>query len=148
MKNLISPSLICGDLINLENQIKELQLENRVYLLGYKNQDEIKEYMLKSCIFAMTSETEGLPMVLLEAMNYGIPCIAFETDSGVKDIISNDNNGYVIKNRNKKKYIACLEKMLKDKKKLKELSTNAIKTSHKFKEEEITKIWISILNMH
>lgn len=133
---------------NLENQIKELKLENRVYLLGYKNQDEIKEYMLKSCIFAMTSETEGLPMVLLEAMNYGIPCIAFETDSGVKDIISNDNNGYVIKNRNKKKYIACLEKMLKDKKKLKELSTNAIKTSHKFKEEEITKIWISILNMH
>ncbi|UKI27642.1 MAG: glycosyltransferase [Bacilli bacterium] len=45
-------------------------------------------------------------MVLLEAMSYGIPCIAYETASGVNDIITNNDNGYVVKNRNEKKNIS------------------------------------------
>ena len=87
---------------NLKNQIKKLNLQDRVFLEGYKTKKEIEKYMLKSSLFLMTSITEGLPMVLLEAMSYGIPCVAYETDSGVSDIIDNNENGYVIKNRNQK----------------------------------------------
>ena len=87
---------------NLSKLIKKLNLEGRVILTGYKNKKEIEKYMLDSSLFLMASVSEGLPMVLLEAMSYGIPCIAYETASGTSDIIEDGKNGYIIKNRNEK----------------------------------------------
>ena len=130
---------------NLSNLIKELKLEDRVFLEGYKTKEQIEEYMLKSSLFLMASETEGLPMVLLEAMSYGIPCIAYETASGTNDIISNDINGYVIKNRDEKEYIKQINKVIEDESLRKKLGKNAKETSRKFSKEEIKKIYQKII---
>lgn len=48
-----------------------------------------KEY-LQSSIYAMTSRYEGLPMVLLEAMSFGLPIVSFACPCGPKDIIDSD----------------------------------------------------------
>lgn len=141
--------LIIGDgeeLTKIKNLIKELKLENRVELLGYLNQNEISTYLVKSKVFCMTSLTEGLPMVLLEAMSYGVPCIAFNTESGVKDIIDNNLNGYIIFDRNEEEYIQKLDEMLNNKKLLLNMSKNAINKSKSFSEKEIVKKWINIFN--
>lgn len=130
---------------NLSNIIKELKLEDRVFLEGYKNKEEIEEYMLKSSLFLMASVTEGLPMVLLEAMSYGVPCIAYETASGVNDIISNGENGYVIKDRNEEEYIDKINKVIEDNELRKKLGTNAKETSYKFSRDEVAKILRSVL---
>lgn len=130
---------------NLSNLIKELKLEDRVFLEGYKTKEQIEEYMLKSSLFLMASETEGLPMVLLEAMSYGIPCIAYETASGTNDIISNDINGYVIKNRDEKEYIKQINEVIEDESLRKKLGKNAKETSRKFSKEEIKKIYQKII---
>ena len=130
---------------SLSNLIKELKLEDRVFLEGYKTKEQIEEYMLKSSLFLMASETEGLPMVLLEAMSYGIPCIAYETASGTNDIISNDINGYVIKNRNEKEYLEQINKVINNESLRKKLGENAKETSRKFSKEEIKKIYKKII---
>jgi len=114
-------------------------------MLGYLDKEEIEKYMLKSSVFLMTSISEGLPMVLLEAMSYGVPCIAYETDSGTSDIIDNNKNGYIIKNRNENEYIQYMNNLIIDDKKLKEFSNNSIKKSKEFSKEEILKIWDKIL---
>ena len=85
---------------NLKNQISNLKLENRIIMTGYLNKNEQEKYLLESSVFTMTSISEGLPMVLLEAMSFGIPCIAYKTDAGISDIISNNENGFIIENRN------------------------------------------------
>jgi len=130
---------------NLLKLVDELNLKDRVILTGYKNKQEIEEYMLKSSIFLMASLTEGLPMVLLEAMGYGIPCIAYETSSGVLDIINNNKNGYVVRDRNEKEYIEKIEYLINDINVRKEFGKNARKTIDKFSRKEIVKIWESIL---
>lgn len=130
---------------NLFKLISELNLEDRVILTGYKNKKEIEEYMLKSSLFLMASLTEGLPMVLLEAMSYGIPCIAYETASGTNDIILDNQNGYIIKNRNEEEYIKKITKMIKDEKLRKRLGKNAKESSKRFSKEEVQKIWFKIL---
>lgn len=130
---------------NLSNLIKELKLEDRVYLEGYKNKEEIEEYMLKSSLFLMASVSEGLPMVLLEAMSYGIPCIAYETASGVNDIVSNDVNGYVIKDRNEEEYVKRINEVISDSELRERLGANAKKTSKKFSKEEVKKILCKVL---
>lgn len=130
---------------NLSNMIKELGLEDRVILTGYKNKEEIEKYMLESCLFLMASETEGLPMVLLEAMSYGLPCIAYEVASGVNDIIDNNINGYVIKNRNEDEYVEKIEEIINDFKTRKRFGKAAKDKSMEFCKEKIVNIWKKVL---
>lgn len=84
-------------------------------------------------------------MVLLEAMSYGLPCIAYKTESGVEDIIVNNVNGYIIKNRNQKEYIEKLTNLLENQKQKQAMSTKALEKIDKYKEENVVKIWLEIL---
>lgn len=130
---------------NLNKLINDLNMNGRIILTGYKNKEEIEKYMLKSSLFLMASETEGLPMVLLEAMSYGIPCIAYEVASGVNDIIDNNKNGYIIKNRNEDEYIEKIEKVINDSKLRNELGIGAKNKVNEFSKEKIINIWKKIL---
>ena len=58
-----------------------------------------KEYS-NSSIFALSSRFEGFSLVLLEAMQHGLPCIAFDCPFGPSDVIENNKCGYVIDNNN------------------------------------------------
>lgn len=131
---------------NLKNQIKDLNLEDRVQMLGYLNHENIEKYMLNSSAFLMASITEGLPMVLLEAMSYGVPCIVYKTASGTGDIVKNGENGYIINDRNQQEFISDLNEFLSDDKLKKKMGKSAIKTAEKFEEKNIVKIWKNILN--
>lgn len=129
----------------LKALVENLNITNKVEFLGYLDSKQQEEYYLKSSVFAMTSTTEGLPMVLLEAMQHGLPCIAYETDSGVNDIIKNNKNGFVIKNRNQNKYIKNLNMILSNKKLKNNMKKESLNIIEKFSKEEILKIWFKIL---
>lgn len=147
LENKNSKLYIIGDgdeYNNLNDLIQRLNLSDRVFLLGYKNRDEIRNYMLNSSIFLMASVSEGLPMVLLEAMSYGVPCVAYMTDSGTGDIIDNSVNGYVIENRDEQQYIKSIELLLEDKKLRKKCGENAVIKSREFYKDNILKIWGAI----
>ena len=68
---------------------------------NYKNikifnwKKNIKNYFLKSDLFILNSFYEGLPNVLIDAVNYEIPCISSDV-SGAKDILNNGKGGYLI----------------------------------------------------
>ena len=130
----------------LEAQIKsDENINKRVKLLGYKKPSDVMKLLSNSDIFIMTSVTEGLPMVLLEAMSVGVPCIAYDTGNGINDIIVNGKNGYVIKNRNESQFVKKLDNMIKDKKILKDMSFNAVTTADKYSFSNVTKKWIDLL---
>ena len=139
---------IIGDgeeLPKLKEIVKEMKLEERVIFTGYKTKKEMEEYILKSRLFLLTSLSEGLPMVLLEAMSYGIPCIAFRTKSGVSDIIDDNRNGFIIDNRNKEKYIEKIDELMNNKELINEFSKNSIEKAKQFTSKEIIKKWKEVL---
>lgn len=73
----------------LENLIDRLNLKDRVFLLGYKSKEDVINYMQKSSVYALSSVTEGMPKVLLEAMACGLPIVA--TDVGAIKMMMGDS---------------------------------------------------------
>ncbi len=66
---------------NIIQMIKEKGIEDVVQLHHAVTGDEKKRLLLESDIFIQTSRHEGMPMGILEAMSYGIPCIITEGTS-------------------------------------------------------------------
>lgn len=60
----------------LEEMIEKGQLERLVHLEGACTPDRMKEYYIDNDILIMNSAVEGKPMVILEAMSYGLPIIS------------------------------------------------------------------------
>lgn len=133
------------ELNSLKNKSKELGVEKQVHFWGFKTQDFIKEYMQNSSLYVMTSFEESFGLVLIEAMSYGIPCVAFDSAKGAKYII-NEKNGYFIKNRDKEQMAKIITEYLnmsiKEKQKYKE---NARKTSELYTFEKIKKEWLKYI---
>ena len=129
----------------LNNLIIEKHLEKRVELVGYKTNSEVINLLSNADIFIMTSISEGLPMVLLEAMSVGVPCIAYDTGNGITDIITNSKNGFVIKNRNSSLFVKKIKMMMEDKKLLKNMSNNAINTAENYSFDNVTNKWINLI---
>ncbi len=70
----------------LKKLIKDLNLENYVYCLGHKNKN-VYSYLKKSDIFVLPSLFEGMPNVILEAMECGLPIISTDCYGGNREII-------------------------------------------------------------
>ena len=129
----------------INNKIIDYNLTRKIKLLGYKDQEEINDLYVNSCLYLMTSYTESFGLVLIEAMSYGLPCIAYSSAEGAKDIIVNGYNGYLIENRNEHEMAKIVLDLLKNKDRLAELSRNAKITSEKFSAENTKKYWLEIL---
>lgn len=72
-----------------------------------------KEYA-KSSILAMTSRYEGLPMVLVEAQQQGLPIVSFDCKCGPKDVILPGRNGLLVKEGDVEGFAQALEKLMSD----------------------------------
>jgi len=78
----------------LQKLIDELQLNDKVFLVGQKN-DPLND-MEDADLFLMGSYYEGFPNVLLEAGAHGLPVVAFNVPGGIAEIITNNENGLLV----------------------------------------------------
>ncbi len=83
-----------GEKENLLAKIKANGLENYISLLPFTN-DVVKRYMEHS-IFVLSSRHEGFGLALTEAMECGIPCVSFRCKSGPSEIISHNEDGFLV----------------------------------------------------
>ncbi len=128
----------------LEQYINENNLQKRVILHGFKKSDEIEELLQNSSIFVMTSFTESFGIVLLEAMSNGLPCVAFSSAEGAKEIISSNVDGYLINNRNFSKMEKTILDLINDYEKRKEMGKKGQEKAKLYLKDEVIKKWQAI----
>ena len=89
------PSGKSGDdyLAELEESVKEFNLESHVEFLGNLSQTKIKDIMNKSKLLIHTSQYETFGLVAIEANSMGVPILSINTGSLI-EIIENNKNGY------------------------------------------------------
>ena len=93
----------------------------------------------------MTSYTESFGIVLLEASSFGIPCIAFDSAKGATEIIDNNWDGYLIKNRDKKLMAKKICELISSINRRLVMGSNAYKKASDYSMDKIKKEWIKII---
>lgn len=101
IKNIAdSKLLIAGDgpeKGNIEDYIKNNHLDDRITLLGYQNQDSIREYIRNSRFVIVPSVCyENCPYSILETLEIGKPVIGSNI-GGIPELISDNENGFLYK---------------------------------------------------
>lgn len=98
---------------NLQKRIDELGLTNRVFLMGAKT--DVLEWVKESFCFVLSSDFEGLPNSLIEAMCMGMPCISTDcSPGGARELLKNDR-GVVVPCGNKEKLAEAINMYLEKK---------------------------------
>ena len=130
---------------NLQKYINDNKLEKYVKLHGFQDKNYIDKILHESSIYLMTSYTESFGIVLIEAMSHGIPCIAYTSAQGANEIIVNNENGYLIDNRNKEEYIKKITTLINNYDLRKKMGINARNSIKKYEPNKIEKLWFDIL---
>jgi len=92
-------SIIIGDgplRHSLENRAKKILSKNDILFTGLLPPDEIPDLIAAADIIIHASMREGLARILVQALAAGKPVISYDI-GGAKEIISNGQNGFVIK---------------------------------------------------
>ena len=129
----------------INKMINDLKLKDNVILPGYKSQGELQRYYLDSTLYVMTSYSESFGIVLLEAMSYGIPCIAFDSAKGAYEILS-EANGVLIKDRNINKMANSIIKLLNDQDKLLKMQKKGLDYIRNYEIKKVSEKWFSLLD--
>ena len=130
---------------HLKSYVKEHHLEDSIIFHGFQGKAYINQKLLSSSIYLMTSYTESFGIVLIEAMSYGLPTIAFDSAEGAREIIEDGKNGFLISDRDHEKYIQKVEQLMDSQTLRLKLGTNGRKNVKKFTKEEVGKIWFDFL---
>ena len=96
----------------LETQISRLGLTRQVDLPGFAG--NVADWYRAADALILTSNHEGFPMVLLEAMAHGCPPVSVDCDTGPRDIIRNGENGLLVPQNDLNALVDGLDRMLSD----------------------------------
>ncbi|EQB3642515.1 TPA: glycosyltransferase family 4 protein [Raoultella ornithinolytica] len=116
--------------------------DDGVHLVGACK--KIDEWYKRASLLLMTSRYEGLPMVLIEAKNFGLPVIAFDCKTGPSELI--DNDGIVINYNDDENFIVNLNKTLDDNVLLNEMMENALINSAFYEKNAIYAQWLKVID--
>ena len=132
-----------GELHNdLQNQVNCLMLTNSIRLAGTTK--DVKSELKKSSFYVMSSRSEGLPMVLIESITCGLPIVAFDCETGPREIIQDNDCGILVENGNVEKLALNIERMILDTELRKEMSIKALEKSKKYELTYIMEKWEKI----
>ena len=93
----------------------------------------------------MTSFTESFGIVLLEAMSHGVPCIAYDSAEGAREIINSGDNGFLIKNRNLDAMVLKIRNLIENEKLRKNVGKAARESINKYTNEVVGEEWFTLI---
>ncbi len=139
--------------------ITELELENNVFLLGFKTNPY--QYLKRADVFILSSLYEGMPNVVLEAMACGLPVIATDSKGGNREILApskiKDEYGVLIPTPNyncssidelseeEKQMAKAILEMVENEDLSKHYKQQSVKRIQNFSKEKIIEKWYKII---
>ncbi len=128
-----------------EQKLKELAIDlklKQVKFAGY--QKEVSKYYRRARFCCLTSNIEGLPMCLMEAQQYGVIPISFDSYAGIHDIAENGKSGIIVPAFNQRKYVQQLSETIRDDTRQEQLRTASMQAAHRYDLNTIGHQWLAL----
>ena len=125
--------------IDLQKTATSLKIDKNCTF--FRPSKHIETKYVAASIFALTSRFEAFGMVLIEAMESGLPCIAFDCPCGPRALIENYENGFLIENSNQKEYVLKLIELIENYNLRAKMGTKAAISVKKYNLNTIMKQW-------
>lgn len=125
----------------LQSHINKANAQNYIKLVGKSN--KVLELINDASLFVLSSNFEGMPNVLIEAMCLGMPVISTDCPcGGPAELIENGVNGILVDIGNKEQLSNAILKIIKNSQMSKKLGQNAKELQRTLNLEEIAKQWL------
>lgn len=124
--------------------IKKYSADNKLIRQGALLGESLNVHYLNSSIYLMTSRWEGFPLVLAEAMSFGLPVIAFK-QSGSTEVLEGGRDGILIENGDIEQIVNALLELIVNKEKRIEYQKKSLERVKDFNLNSIVAQWENII---
>lgn len=125
-------------------QAAALGLADALTLPGHLT--DIGPWLAQADIFALPSRYEGFPNALLEAMQTGRACVAFDCPSGPRDLVENERNGLLVGAEDVDGLSTALRRLASDPALRRRLGAEAAKVAGGFSPASIYGKWLALID--
>jgi glycosyltransferase involved in cell wall biosynthesis len=127
---------------SLEKLSFELGINRNVNFAGYR--DDVGYWLRRARIFALTSDLEGLPLSVMEAMMCGLPAVVSDVGD-LADLIDDGVNGYLVPRRSPKLFAKHLIELLSNQQQLRAFSQSAYLSALRYEAKATAERWNKII---
>ncbi len=129
----------------LVEMAEQLGLTANVSFVGH--QSNVAEWLQRSRLFMLTSDSEGLALSLMEAMICGtVPVVSAVGE--LSTLVQNAENGYVVESRAPHAFAAPVLELLTSPARLEQCSAAALRTSRTYERSVVSSHWDGVLDSH
>lgn len=129
---------------DLENQIEYLGLKDRVILAGADPQ--AVKFVNYASVFVLSSDFEGMPNALLEALAMGVPCVSTRCEMGPDELIEDGISGILTDVGSSEQLAEAMLEIIENPDLSRQLSENGRKLLKTHSIENISRIWLDYLS--
>lgn len=129
---------------SLQAQIKELGLQDNVMLMGFSS--AIDQELKQSSIFAFSSLVEGFALVIVEAMECGLPVVSYQCPCGPKDIITDGKDGFLVPVNDEQMLAERICSLIEDENLRHKMAQEARVRAQHYHVENIAQRWMDLFN--
>ena len=126
----------------LQGMIVDWQLSDTVYI--HRPTERIGEEYAASSLLVMSSHYEGFPMVMIEAMAYGLPVVTYDFKCGPKDIIRQGENGLLVREGDIEGLAQAMQRLMDDEPLRLRMGEEAKKVVDTYSEEAVMSQWTAL----
>ena len=128
----------------LEQFIQSKGLQDRAVLPGSKNR--IQEYIKDAALFVLSSDYEGIPNALIEAMAIALPCVSTDcSPGGARELINDGENGVIVECGNSDALAKAMVLLLEDRENAQKMGINARRICRRVDKDLVCDRWLDFI---
>jgi glycosyltransferase involved in cell wall biosynthesis len=130
----------------LEAQVRDAGLQGRVFLPGRVGNPG--EWYGHAALYGMSSDFEGFPNTLVEAMACGLPAVSFDCDTGPRDIIRHGLDGLLVPPGQAALFGAALDLLMSNDELRRAFASRATQVRERFAMPKVAAMWEALFACH
>ena len=128
----------------MKNYITSLHLENQIFMPGATG--KVREKIESASLYILSSNAEGMPNSLMEAMALGLPCISTDCPcGGPRMLIQDGKNGLLTPVKDAQAMTKAIDRILGNPQFAEELGKKALDIRETLSPEKVNDAWESYL---